>query len=104
VRLRYHSRRAEDTEREVDPFGMMHREGYWCTAGHCPLRGDIRLFRLDRVLEAEMLAIRLRARWISIPRGVLRAVATTPGDEWSVEVPLEMGAEDARGQSYRRWG
>src|SRR5215213_7574401 len=48
VRLRYRSGRAEETEREVDPYGLVHREGYWYAVGHCHLRGGMRLFRLDR--------------------------------------------------------
>ena len=48
-------RGSRETEREVDPYGVMHREGYWYTVGHCHLRGGMRLFRLDRVLEAETL-------------------------------------------------
>src|SRR5215208_6146068 len=55
VRLRYRSGWSRETEREVDPYGVMHREGYWYAVGHCHLRGGMRLFRLDRVLEAEML-------------------------------------------------
>ena len=45
---------SRETEREVDPYGVMHREGYWYAVGHCHLRGGLRLFRLDRVLEAEI--------------------------------------------------
>ena len=43
VRLRYRSARAEETVREVDPCGVMHREGYWYAVGHCHLRGGMRL-------------------------------------------------------------
>ena len=55
------------TVREVEPYGMMHREGYWYAVGHCHLRGGMRLFRLHRVLGVEMLEER-RARWVSTPR------------------------------------
>ncbi|MDQ3286459.1 MAG: YafY family transcriptional regulator [Actinomycetota bacterium] len=99
VRLRYRSGWAGESERVVDLYGVMQREGYWYAAGHCHLRGSMRLFRLDRVLEAEMLDDTFaRPAGLDSPGAVLSAVASTPGDEWSVEVLLETSAEDARWQ------
>ena len=40
-------------------------------SGHCHLREGMRLFRLDRVLEAEMLGRLLRVRRVSIPPGAV---------------------------------
>jgi predicted DNA-binding transcriptional regulator YafY len=99
VRLRYRSGWAGESERAVDLYGVMQREGYWYAAGHCHLRGSMRLFRLDRVLEAEMLDDTFaRPAGLDSPGAVLKAVASTPGDEWSVEVLLETRAEDAHWQ------
>jgi predicted DNA-binding transcriptional regulator YafY len=99
VRLRYRSGWSRETEREVDPYGVMHREGYWYAVGHCHLRGGMRLFRLDRVLGAEMLEETFaRPIGLDSPGAVLSAVADTPGDRWSVEVLLEAKVEEVRGQ------
>jgi len=99
VRLRYRSGSSRETEREVDPYSVMHREGYWYAVGHCHLRGGMRLFRLDRVLEAEMLEETFaRPVGLDSPGAVLSAVADTPGDRWSVEVLLEARVEEVRGQ------
>ena len=99
VRLRYRSGWAGESERVVDLYGVMQREGYWYAAGHCHLRGSMRLFRLDRVLEAEKLDDTFaRPAGLDSPGAVLSAGASTPGDEWSVEVLLETSAEDARWQ------
>jgi predicted DNA-binding transcriptional regulator YafY len=99
VRLRYRSAKSEETEREVDPYGVMHREGYWYTAGHCHLRGGLRLFRVDRISEATLLHETFeRPERLDSPEAVLDAVANTRDDEWSVEVLLETDAEDARWQ------
>jgi predicted DNA-binding transcriptional regulator YafY len=54
VRLRYRSARGEETSRVVDPYAVLRREGRWRLFGHCHLREATRLFRLDRVLEAEV--------------------------------------------------
>ena len=99
VLLRYRSGWSGETEREVDPYGVMHREGYWYAVGYCHLRGGMRLFRIDRVLEAEMLEETfVRPTDLDSPEALLRAVASTTGERWSVEVLLETSVEDVRGQ------
>ena len=99
VRLCYSSGLSRETKREVDPYGVMHREGYWYAVGHCHLREGMRLFRLDRVLEAEMLEETfVRPAGLDSPGAVLSAVANTHGDRWSVEVLLETGVDEVRGQ------
>jgi predicted DNA-binding transcriptional regulator YafY len=99
VWLRYRSGWSGETEREVDPYGVMHREGYWYAVGHCHLRGGMRLFRVDRVLEAEMLdEMFARPANLDSPEALLSAVASTAGERWSVEVLLETRVEDVRGQ------
>ena len=99
VRMRYRSEWSGETERAVDPYGVVHREGYWYTAGHCHLRGGLRLFRLDRVLETAVLDETFaRPSGFDSPEALLNAAANSPDDEWSVEVVLETGTEDARDQ------
>jgi len=99
VLLRYRSGWSRETEREVDPYGVMHREGYWYAVGHCHLRGGMRLFRLDRVLEAEMIEETFaRPIGLDSPDAVLSAVADSSGDRWSVEVLLEARVEEVREQ------
>jgi predicted DNA-binding transcriptional regulator YafY len=55
VRLHYRSGLGEETERKLDPYAVVNREGYWYAVGQDHLRGEAWLFRLDRVLEAEAL-------------------------------------------------
>ncbi len=82
--------------REVDPYGVMHREGYWYAVGHWHLRGGMRLFRLDGVLGAQMLEETfVRPAGLDSSAALLSEVANTPGEEWSVEVLLETRVEDA---------
>jgi len=55
VRLRYRSAQGEDSEREFDAYGLAWRNGRWYVVGHCRLRGGVRSFRLDRILDVQPL-------------------------------------------------
>ena len=42
------------SRRDVDPYGLVYREGAWYLVGWCHLRREIRSFRVDRIHEATM--------------------------------------------------
>src|SRR5690242_4775961 len=44
------------TKRDVDPYGLVYREGAWLCVGWCHLRKDVRSFRVDRMRSAEQAA------------------------------------------------
>jgi predicted DNA-binding transcriptional regulator YafY len=99
VRMRYRSEPSKETERKVDPYAVIHKEGYWYTVGYCHLRRGRRLFRLDRVLEAEALRETFeRPSGFDTPERVLESLATMREDRWSVEVLLETDVGQARQQ------
>ncbi len=54
VTMRYRSSQEEETARGLDPYGLAHLLGRWYVVGYCHLREDLRSFRLDRVLEAQL--------------------------------------------------
>jgi len=41
-----------ETERAVDPYGVLYRNGGWYMGGYCHLRQGLRAFRLDRAVWA----------------------------------------------------
>jgi predicted DNA-binding transcriptional regulator YafY len=55
VRFSYQADRAQPLEREVDPYGIVFRRGYWYLVGWCHLRQDLRSFRLDRLSNVRAL-------------------------------------------------
>lgn len=56
IRLRYHSlHRDEISERQVDPYYILHKNGAWYFIGHCHRRQEPRIFALNRVLTVELL-------------------------------------------------
>ena len=80
MRLRYRSWADDYTERTIDPYGVVYNAGNWYVAAHCHLRAGPRMFRLDRVLAADICADESFVR----PEGfdsldfVLRSLAGTP--------------------------
>ena len=98
VRLRYRSVRREETLRDVDPYALLQREGRWYLFGQDHLRKNARLFRLDRMLETEVLEEAFeRPAWLKEPDAVLRTLAGGRG-RWEIEVLLETGMEEAQEQ------
>jgi predicted DNA-binding transcriptional regulator YafY len=98
VWMRYHSGQEEETERAVDPYGLMFHGGLWYTIGYCHLRQGLRVFRLDRVLQVKLLEeVFTRPPGFDSLEFFRRSIASMPGT-WKVEVLLEMPWEEARRQ------
>jgi proteasome accessory factor C len=77
VHLRYWvPARDEATERDVDPIRMFTADGSAYLVGWCHLVGDVRTFRLDRALAAELLetpaAVPAEVRQRALDAGLFR--------------------------------
>jgi predicted DNA-binding transcriptional regulator YafY len=96
VVLRYRSTAGDESERVFDPYGLVRRHAYWYGAGYCHLRGDLRLFRLDRVRQ-----VTPREEFFERPAAfdtlefVLRSLGSVPR-RWPVEVWLQSTVEEVR--------
>lgn len=49
VGITYQSWRQDQTERDIDPYGVVFHTGRWYVVGHDRLRADLRTFRIDRI-------------------------------------------------------
>jgi predicted DNA-binding transcriptional regulator YafY len=104
VFIRYRAQGSDETEREVDPYGVVHASRYWYLVGHCHLRQGLRVFRLDRIRNAEQ-----REATFEPPVGfdcldyLLKSLAS-----WesmiAVEVLLDLSLEKARRRIPRWYG
>jgi len=47
---------ADATRRQVDPYALVHRSGWWYLVGYCHLRNGPRTFRVDRIRSLELLS------------------------------------------------
>lgn len=94
LRLQYESRR-EETERHLDPYGLVMHWDYWYLVGYCHLRQAVRMFRLDRIVNAVIEeATFVRPTFDSL-QYVLESLATTPWG-WPFEIILETTLEEAQ--------
>jgi predicted DNA-binding transcriptional regulator YafY len=51
VAFHYESHDHISSQREIEPYGIVHMDGRWYMVGRCLLREALRTFRLDRVSE-----------------------------------------------------
>lgn len=96
IHIHYQAWNNAMTERDVDPYGVVYYSGRWFGVGYCHLRRDVRTFRLDRVVQAE-----LRPETFTAPENfeplaqVIQSLASAPG-AWAIEVLLKTSLDEAR--------
>jgi predicted DNA-binding transcriptional regulator YafY len=78
VHLRHRAQTGKVTEREVDPYQVVHRMGRWYLVGQCHLRADLRVFRLDHIEHARQLAETFTPLPVDALAAVERSIAQAP--------------------------
>jgi predicted DNA-binding transcriptional regulator YafY len=78
VRIRHRARTGQLTEREVDPYQVVYRTGCWYLVGHCHLRADLRVFRLDHIERVQVLVDTFTPPSIDALAEVERSMAQAP--------------------------
>ena len=78
VRIRHRAQTGDVTEREVNPYQVVHRAGRWYLVGHCHLRADLRVFRLDHIQRASELPARFTPHVVDALAAVERSIAQAP--------------------------
>ncbi|HVE97761.1 MAG TPA: WYL domain-containing protein [Mycobacteriales bacterium] len=93
VRLTYHSAaRDEVTERAVDPMRLVMVDGWWYLEAWCRRVDDVRLFRLDRVVAAEVLDDPAEVPAEAVPRDLDEGVFRPSVDHELVVLEVGSGA------------
>ncbi|MEZ4670214.1 MAG: YafY family protein [Anaerolineae bacterium] len=96
LHIRYQATNGDMTERLIDPYGLAMNDGAWYTAGYCHLRQDIRVFRLDRILDIQQSDHTFkRPPDFNVLDYVQGSIALLPGG-WEVRVWLEATLDEAR--------
>src|ERR1043165_4028279 len=55
LRMTYRGRERSETQRDVEPLGVVCYSGTWHLVGWCRLRNDVRHFRVDRIRTLSVL-------------------------------------------------
>lgn len=96
VHLHYRSAQGEESRRDFDAYGLGFRGGAWYAVGHCHLRHGVRGFRVDRIVEAQPLAVRFRRpKGFDVLAWLNHSIATLPRAH-HVEVLLHADLAKAR--------
>jgi predicted DNA-binding transcriptional regulator YafY len=96
VRLTYRSWRGQDSERELDTYGLVFHSGRWYASGFDHRRGEIRTFRVDRVTTVVPLPVGYEEPGgFDVVAHVTESLAAVPYAH-EVEVVLEMTPAEAR--------
>ncbi len=54
VHIRYQGQKT--STRDLDPYALVHRWGWWYVIGYCHLRKSLRTFRVDRITGLKLIA------------------------------------------------
>ena len=88
VRFTYHGiHRGKDTEREVEPYGLLFQRGHWYLIGHDSTRDALRVFRVGRMEEPRANTKAPKNPDYEIPEGFSL-------DEYRDRDAWELGSED----------
>lgn len=96
LHLKYYTKSSETVlERDVDPYLITFRGKAWYLVGFCHLRSEVKIFRVDRIMDIEILQTRFL-----LPRKF--SVEDYFGGSWLIEqgdplrVKLRFNPEEAR--------
>ncbi len=96
VDIRYSDWRGTPSARRIDPYGLVAYSGRWFVVAWCHLRQDRRIFRLDRVVAAELLETGFeRPAELDLLAVVIEALVRTPG-KWHAAVLLDIDLATAQ--------
>ncbi|HKD09394.1 MAG TPA: YafY family protein [Bryobacteraceae bacterium] len=96
VAFRYETHDRTSSQREVDPYGVVHTDGRWYLVGFCRMRKDLRTFRLDRVSELELRDERFERPAGFDAKGYLERSMPFVEAGFSIEVWLDLPIERLR--------
>ena len=94
--------RSAPQRRHLEPWGVVSRRGRWYVAGHDRDRGEVRVFRLSRILGA--VTPEGPAAAVTVPEGadvreIVNSSSAPPPDRRTATVRLRKGAA----HGIRRW-
>jgi predicted DNA-binding transcriptional regulator YafY len=102
VRFAYRSHAGAASRCEIEPYGVIHTDGRWDLIGHCPSRGALRTFRLDRVADLEVCVETFKRPTDFDTRTYLRERMPFVQSEYQIDVWMDMPIEEAE-RTFASW-
>ncbi|CAN5495464.1 YafY family protein [soil metagenome] len=102
IRFAYQSHNETITQREVEPYGVMHADGRWYLIGHCLSRQALRTFRLDRATHLELCAASFEAPTGFDARRYLAEHMPFVQSDYQIDVWIDMPITEAE-RSFSLW-
>jgi predicted DNA-binding transcriptional regulator YafY len=100
VAFAYTSFEGQLSQREVEPYGVLHHERRWYMVGHCRTRQALRVFRADRMGKLETLEGSFVPPNSFDPRAFLLESLPFAASKWQIEVWLDLPPDEARWRLY----
>ena len=95
VRFAYQSHNQSTTQREIEPYAVLHMDGRWYLIGHCLSRKSTRTFRLDRTSGLEVCAETFEAPAAFDARRYMAEHMPFVQADYQVDVWIDMPLEEA---------
>jgi predicted DNA-binding transcriptional regulator YafY len=102
IRFAYRSHSDVASQRQIEPYAVMHIDGRWYLIGHCLSRKAMRTFRLDRVSNIELCANRFRRPTGFDARRYLEQSMPFIQSDHQIDVWIDMPIEEAE-RTFAHW-
>ena len=96
VSFAYQAHDNTASQRQIEPYAILHTDGRWYLIGHCLARKALRTFRLDRVSDLAVCADGFRRPSDFDPRVYLNQRMPFIQSEYQIEVWIDMPIAEAR--------
>ena len=95
IRFGYRSHDGVASDRQIEPYAVMHTDGRWYLIGHCLSRKAMRTFRLDRVTNLEVGRAGFKRPTDFDARRYLQGHMPFIQSDYQIDVWIEMPVEEA---------
>lgn len=102
VRFGYRAHSGSETQREMEPYAVIHTDGRWYLIGQCLSREAPRTFRLDRVADLEVCAETFQRPSNFDARKYLRERMPFVQSDYQIDVWIDMPLEEAE-RTFAPW-
>ena len=102
IRFAYVAHDGTSSEREIEPYSIMHSDGRWYLMGRCLARQAVRTFRLDRVTRLETGTSSFQRPTDFDAQNHMAATMPFIQADYQIDVWIDMHMEEAE-SSFALW-